>query len=81
MNTKVNMSFSIDIEDVYSELSYNDQQEFILSHIDDLGDLRDVADKCFDDMDISEFLIGNIDKLTDEQLIEEIKERGLEVSL
>lgn len=36
MKRKVDMSFSVDIEDVYSELSYKDQQEFIKSHVDDI---------------------------------------------
>lgn len=36
MNTKVDMSFSVDIEDVYSKLSYKDQQEFLKSHVGDI---------------------------------------------
>lgn len=31
------MTFSVDIEDVYSSMNYRDQQEFIKSHIDDIG--------------------------------------------
>lgn len=33
MNTKVDMSFSVDIEDVYSELKYKDQQEFMVINV------------------------------------------------
>lgn len=36
MSTKVDMRFPVDIEDVYSELSYKDQQEFIKSHVGDI---------------------------------------------
>lgn len=79
MNTTVSMSFSVDIEDVYSELRYSEQQEFIKSHIDYIGGLEDVADQCFEDCDVKYFIENNIDKLTDESLIKEIKERGLEV--
>lgn len=34
MSTKVDMSFQVDIEDVYSSMSSKDQKEFIKSHID-----------------------------------------------
>ena len=51
------------------------------SHIDDLGGIGDVVEQCFDDSDIEEFVEDNIDKLTDEALIKEMKNRGLEVYL
>lgn len=79
MNTTVSMSFSVDIEDVYSELRYSEQQEFIKSHIDDIGGLQDVLEECFNDSDVKEFIENNIDKISNETLINEIKDRKLEV--
>ena len=79
MNTKVDMSFSVDIEDVYSELSYKDQQEFIKSHIDDIGGFEDIIEQCFEEIDTVELVNSYIDKATDEALIGEINNRGLEV--
>lgn len=79
MSTKVDMTFSVDIDDVYSELSYKDQQEFIKSHVDDIGGFEDIMEQCFDERDAVEFVEDNIDKLSDESLIQEVKSRGLEV--
>nr|DAO41743.1 MAG TPA: hypothetical protein [Crassvirales sp.] len=78
---KTTVEVLIDIEDVYSELTYSEQQEFIKSHIDDLGGLGDVVEQCFDNDTIKEFVEANIDKLSDEALINEIKKRELEVNL
>lgn len=78
---KTTVEVQIDIEDVYSELTYSEQQEFIKSHIDDIGGLGDVVELCFDNDAIKEFVEANIDKLTDEVLINEIKKRELEVNL
>ena len=75
MNTKVEVKVSVDIEDVYSELKYSEQQEFIKSHIDDIGGLGDVAEQCFDDNDVKEFVANNIDKLSDASLITELEAR------
>ena len=61
MNTKVDMSFSVDIEDVYSELSYKDQQEFIKSHIDDIGGFEDIMEQCFEERDTVELVNSYID--------------------
>lgn len=36
MNTKVDMTFLVDIEDVYSSMNYKDQQDFLKSHIGDI---------------------------------------------
>lgn len=79
MNTKVDMTFSVDIDAVYSELSYKDQQEFIKSHIDDIGGFEDIMEQCFEERDTVEFVNSYIDKATDEALIGEINNRGLEV--
>ncbi|WP_039868047.1 hypothetical protein [Hoylesella timonensis] len=79
---KTTVEVQIDIEDVYSELTYSEQQEFIKSHIDDIGGLGDVVELCFDnDCEVKEFVEANIDKLSDEALINEIKKRELEVNL
>lgn len=79
MKTKVDMSFSVDIEDVYSELSYKDQQEFIKSHIDDVGGFDDIMEQCFYEDDAIEFVNNHIDMATDEALIGEFNDRGLKV--
>ncbi len=79
MNTKVDMTFSVDIDAVYSELSYKDQQEFIKSHIDDIGGFEDIMEQCFEERDTVEFVNSYIDKATDEALIGEINNRGLKV--
>ena len=79
MGSKVDMSFSVDIEDVYSSMSYKDQQEFIKSHINDIGGLDDVVEECFYEDDVIDFVSRHIDEATDEALIGEINDRGLEV--
>ena len=46
------------------------------------GGLGDVVEQCFDnDCEVKEFVEANIDKLSDEALINEIKKRELEVNL
>ncbi|WP_333615650.1 hypothetical protein [Bacteroides pyogenes] len=79
MNTTVEVKVSIDIDDVYNELSWSDKETFLKSHIDDLGRIGDVAEQCFDDSDVKDFVEVNIDKLTDEVLMQEVKSRGLEL--
>ena len=79
MSTKVDMSFSVDIEDVYSSMSYKDQQEFIKSHVNDIGGFEDIMEQCFEERDTVEFVNSYIDKATDEALIGDINNRGLEV--
>lgn len=79
MITNVEVKVSIDIDDIYNELHWDEKEEFLKSHIDDLGGLGDISEQCFDDKEVAEFMEINIDKLSDESLIKEIKERGLEV--
>ncbi len=80
MNTKVDISFSVDIEDVYYKLSYADQEQFLVNHSTDIaGELDTVAAYWFNDDEVKEFVEDNIDKLSDELLIQEVKSRGLEV--
>lgn len=80
METTVEIKVSVDIEDVYNELSCADQEQFLVNHATDIaGDLDSVAAYWFNDCEVKEFIENNIDKLTDETLIKEIKERGLEV--
>ena len=82
MNTTVEVKVSIDIEDVYNELSRGDQEQFLVNHATDIaGDLDSVAAYWFNDYEVKEFVEDNIDKLTDEALIKEMKNRGLEVYL
>lgn len=76
MNTTVEVKVSIDIEDVYNELSWSDKEDFLKSHINDLGGISDVVEQCFNDSDVEEFVENNIDKVTDEALIQEVKNRG-----
>lgn len=80
MRTNVEVKVSIDIEDVYNELNCADQEQFLVNHATDIaGELNTVAATWFNDCEVKEFIEDNIDKLTDESLIKEIKERGLEV--
>lgn len=79
MNTKVEVKVSIDIDDIYNELHWDEKEDFLKSHIDDLGGLGDISEQCFDDKDVAEFMEINIDKLSDESLIKELKDRKLEV--
>lgn len=73
------MTFFVDIDDVYSSMNYRDQQEFIKSHIDDIGGFEDIIEQCFEERDTVELVNSYIDKATDEALIGEINNRGLEV--
>ena len=80
MNTTVELKVSIDIEDVYNELSCADQEQFLVNHATDIaGELDSVAAYWFKDDEVKEFVKDNIDKLSDESLIQEVKSRGLEV--
>lgn len=81
MSTIVDVNVSVDVEDVFSELTYSEQQEFIKSHISYMCELEDIAEECFDKNKIVEFIENNIDKISDEILINEIKDRKLEVEL
>lgn len=76
MNTTVEVKVSIDIEDVYNKLSWSDKEVFLKSHINDLGGISDIVDQCFDDSDVEDFVKNNIDKVTDEALMQEVKNRG-----
>jgi|GEM_PF-3351778 hypothetical protein len=78
----VEIKVSVDIEDVYNELSCADKEEFLIIHATDIaGELGTVAANWFNDYEVKEFVEANIDKLTDEVLINEIKKRELEVNL
>lgn len=79
MITNVEVKVSIDIEDIYNELSWDEKDEFLKSHINDLEGLWDISEQCFGDEEVAEFVEANIDKLSDEALINEIKNRGVEV--
>lgn len=79
MITNVEVKVSIDIEDIYNELSWDEKDEFLKSHINDLGGLGDISEQCFDDEEVAEFIEINIDKLSDESLTQEVRKRGLEV--
>ena len=80
MNTTVELKVSIDIEDIYNELSCADQEQFLVNHATDMaGDLDTVAAYWFKDDEVKGFVEENIDKLSDESLIQEVKSRGLEV--
>lgn len=80
METTVEIKVSVDIEDVYNELSCADQEQFLVNHATDIaGELDTVAATWFNDCEVKEFVEDNIDKLSDEALINEIKKRGVEV--
>ena len=50
----MNVQITIDLQDVYDELSYNNQKKFLKENLDDL-DIDEVLDN-FDIDDISEYL-------------------------
>lgn len=80
MITNVEVKVSIDIEDIYNELNCADQEQFLVNHATDIaGELDTVAATWFNDYEVKEFVEANIDKLSDEVLINEIKNRGVEV--
>lgn len=80
MNTTVELKVSVDIEDVYNELSCADQEQFLVNHATDIaGELDSVAACWFNDDEVKEFVEEHIDKLSDESLIQEVKSRGLDV--
>lgn len=80
MNTTVEVKVTVDIEDVYNELSCADQEQFLVNHATDIaGELDTVAAYWFNDNEVKEFVEDNIDKLANESLIQEVKRRGLEV--
>ena len=80
MITNVEVKVSIDIEDIYNELSCGDQEEFLVNHATDIaGDLDSVAAYWFNDWEVKEWVDANIGKLSDESLIQEVRKRGLEV--
>lgn len=80
MNTTVEVKVTVDIEDVYNELSCADQEQFLVNHATDIaGELDAVAAYWFNDNEVKEFVEDNIDKLANESLIQEVKRRGLEV--
>lgn len=76
MITNVEVKVSIDIEDIYNELSWDEKEEFLKSHINDLGGISDVVEQCFNDADIEYFVENYIDKVSDEALMQEVKNRG-----
>lgn len=77
MKTTVEIKVSVDIEDVYNELSCADQEQFLVNHATDIaGELDTVAATWFNDCEVKEFVEANIDKLTDEVLINEIKKEN-----
>lgn len=76
----VEIKVLVDIEDVYNELSCADKEEFLVIHATDIaGELGTIAANWFNDCEVKEFVEDNIDKLSDEALINEIKNRGVEV--
>lgn len=81
MITNVEVKVSIDIDDIYNELHWDEKEEFLESHIDDLGGLGDISIRCFGDEEIADFVEDNIGKLSDEALIKELKNRELEENL
>lgn len=55
MITNVEVKVSIDIEDIYNELSCGDQEEFLVNHATDIaGDLDSVAAYWFNDWEVKE---------------------------
>lgn len=76
MNTTVEVKVTVDIEDVYNELNWDEKEEFLKSHINDLGGISGVVEQCFNDSEVKDFVENNIDKVTCEALMQEVKNRG-----
>ena len=72
---KVTINVDVDIQDVYDELRPVDQGQFLKNNV---GDLDDVS-TLFDDSEIGDFAARNIEKIADENLVEELENRGYEV--
>ena len=77
LTLKVNINVSVDIYDVFSELTYSEQMEFIKSYILYKYELKDIVEEYFGRNRIAEFVEDNIDKISDETLINELKDRDL----
>lgn len=79
MTTKVNINIEVGIEEIFSELNQQEQEDFIVDNINSVGDIDDVVNKCFRDTDIYKFIENNLYRVSDDALLEEAKRRGLEV--
>lgn len=74
---KVDINIEVDIDDVFSELSYKDQAIFIAENLDVLGGILDVVNDNFTNKEISDLINEKIEMASDEMLIEEVKRRGI----
>lgn len=76
---KVDINVEIDIDDVYYELSRDNQLIFIKEHLDDYGGIVDIVEDNYSEEDIADLVNEKIDLADDDILIEEVKRRGIEL--
>lgn len=76
---KVDINVEVDIDDVYNELSRDNQLIFIKEHLDDYGGILDIVEDNYSEEDIADLVNEKIDLADDDILIEEVKRRGIEL--
>lgn len=76
---KVDINIEVDIDDVYNELSIDNQLTFIKEHLDDYGGILDIVEDNYCEEDIADLVNEKIDLADDDILIEEVKRRGIEL--
>ena len=74
---KVNLNLEIDVQDAFLALTQSEKEEFLANNIDYIGGISDVAYKCFNSSEITDFLEMEIDKISNEALLAEVERRGL----
>lgn len=76
---KVDVNVEVDIDDIYNELSRDNQLIFIKEHLDDYGGILDIVEDNYSEEDIADLVNEKIDLADDDILIEEVKRRGIEL--
>lgn len=76
---KINYCVEIDMEDVFSEMSQRDRELFIASHLDELGDLTNIAETWYTQEDINLLMQEHAEDIPDEVIISQAIERNLEL--
>lgn len=74
---KVNLNLEIDVQDAFLALTQSEKEEFLANNIDYIGGISDVAYKCFNSSETTDFLEMEIDKISNEALLAEVERRGL----
>lgn len=77
--TTVDMTFDVDIEDVYQKLHWKDQEKFIRKHIRDLDDPASIVFGCLTEEEMAAIVKDNIGLISNEELKNEIFDRDIEI--